>query len=254
MLRWIAGAGCVAMVVVVVILATPGPGYYCGATFGYSARCLSEGDKVDLSWSVSGLGLDAGSASAERIEERRRDLLSPRISLGMGESLGFGLSEHLLYCRSESCTLVLKHDASQRHVVASGRLIYWSSLSDEAFEDAVGVAEQREIDSAAARAGGYDCSEKWGARFVCFDQGDVIDDVAEHGDGGDAITPSGSTVQFNQTGERLEFTFGGRAAIYSIRFWMNCIAERCVLGVSESADDAGEVLEGSFATRRDTQR
>ena len=70
----------------------------------------------------------------------------------------------------------------------------------------------------------------------------------------EAITPAGSGAQFSEARDRLEFTFGSRAAIYEIQLWMNCVTQRCVLGVSESEGNAGEVLEGSFAVRRDTPR
>lgn len=252
MIRWMMAAAGVAIVILVVIVATPGPGYSCGATHGYDARCLSDGDEVDLTWTSASLGLDAGSASAEEIERRRRDLIGGPIRLGMGEYWPFLIPQHVLYCRAEFCELDRVSDDSYRYVVQTGRLIYWSLLPEEAFTDDPDPREQRKLDRDAAYAGGYDCSEDWGPGFVCFDEGDVVTDVKQHGGNGEAITPAGA--HFNEAGDQLDFAFGTRAAIYSIQLWMNCIAERCVLGVSDQAGNAGEVIEGSFAVRRDSPR
>ena len=159
-----------------------------------------------------------------------------------------------MYCRSEICEIESIAPSEDRFVVERGKLIYWRMLPADAETDEVRVRDQRQLATQAARAGGYDCSAGWGDRFVCFDEGDLIEDIRDHAAGGDAITLAGFGAQYSEARDRLEFTFGSRAAIYEIQLWMNCISQRCVLGLSQSEDNAGEVLEGSFAVRRDTPR
>ena len=253
MIRLSLAVGCVVAVVVAVIVSTPGPGYFCGSTYGDGARCLSAGD--ELLFQSTTLGLDAGAASESRIAEiagRERALFGGGLSLTLGQSGLWGQS--LLYCRSDVCEIKPLEDGPGTFVLERGRLIYWRSLPTDTEMSELSVDDQRRLDTQAARTGGYDCSADWGAGFVCFDEGEVIVDVRVSIAGGEAITPAGSGAQFSEARDRLEFTFGSRAAIYEIQLWMNCVTQRCVLGVSESEGNAGEVLEGSFAVRRDTPR
>ncbi len=250
MIRLSLSVGCVAAVVVAVVVLTTEPGYYCGATYGGGARCLSEGD--EFLFQASTLGLDAGSVSEERIAERRRAVFGSGLSLTFGQHGWWGRS--YVYCRSEICEIEPIALTEDRFAVERGRLLYWRTLPDEAEMIEVSVGDQRRLATQAARAGGYDCSADWGDRFVCFDEGEVISDVRDNAAGGDAITPAGSGAQFSEARDQLEFAFGARAAIYEIQLWMTCIAKRCVLGVSESEGNAGKVLEGAFAVRRDAPR
>ncbi len=255
-LQWLAWISAVVVGVVVAVTATREPGYYCGGTYGTGARCLDVGDELPLLTEerLSVLGFNPGSASVDTIRDRALDIfLSFRFDHGEVWPIP---GDQAVYCLSEECEWNGVPERDGWIVITEGRLVWWHSIDKWLGDGDPSVYQQRDIDAQAARAGGYDCSDRWGAGFVCHDAGDVIDLVREHGEDGAAITIAGNTADFSEDGNLLEFSFGARAALYDIGAWLNCMASACTLVVRDTDDGmpAGEVLAGVIAVLRTTPR